>query len=572
MNYAKVNSVSKILLLYLKKHWFICLLLLVSITITGSITGTFMIEALRRVTQSILDKSTHELVLALTFLLVFAVLNFIFTVTYKSISFILLKNLTIICEDSVYQSYREYDCWDTSEEVLGQMRKNITETITNIVNAICTTYQSAIVIISGCIYAITLNYIVLLIALFTTGIMIFFSRRALKNLNTLYKDFGESRGKVYSSLWEQIKNREIAHFLIPDRVLSPYERECKSFTSVLLKAKKIVNRTELFSMFGSTIMIILVSVIGGTFVIRDQLTISSLLALIIVIPTISSNLFGVPSLIANWQSIKGQSVPITNLMKKENTGTNEIVLQDAIRNISVENLNFGYEKDTPILKGVSLDLTTGFYAISGSSGCGKSTFIKILCNLLPQQEGEIKINGNSLRKIDRYSFWNHISMSEQTPVILNETLLYNIIMEEEYDEERLKSAIQDAQLNEFVSNQPDGLNTVLNPETLSKGECQKVNMARIFYRKADLLFLDEVTAALDPKSEKSIMEALKKRVSDDKLIVLCISHRDIPLSMADKVIYFLNGRIKAIATHENLRKNDNDYQIMLKETGHDEST
>ena len=133
--------------------------------------------------------------------------------------------------------------------------------------------------------------------------MLVFSHRALQRLNNLYNEFGIRQGKLYNRLWEQIQNREIARFLIPERASEPYLNESQSFLNMLLRTKKIANSTELFSSFGSTIMIVLVSFIGGTYVLKGMSTMADLLALIIVIPTISSNLFAIPNVIANWKSL-----------------------------------------------------------------------------------------------------------------------------------------------------------------------------------------------------------------------------------------------------------------------------
>lgn len=222
---------------------------------------------------------------------------------------------------------------------------------------------------------------------------------------------------MYNRLWEQIKNREIAKFLIPERVSVPYLNESSSFLTMVLRAKKISNVTELFSSFGSTIMIILVAVIGGTYVLKGMLTMAELLALIIVIPTISSNLFGIPGVIANWKSVIGQSKPISDFLKEETETDkdeeNKIFIDD-IKKLSVKQLDFSYSDNKKVLKSVSLEFVPGYYAIAGMSGCGKTTFIKILAKFLPYENGDIFINEQQLDKIDRNSYWQQSSYASKT--------------------------------------------------------------------------------------------------------------------------------------------------------------
>jgi ABC-type multidrug transport system fused ATPase/permease subunit len=135
----------------------------------------------------------------------------------------------------------------------------------------------------------------------------------------------------------------------------------------------------------------------------------------------------------------------------------------------------------------------------------------------------------------------------------------------EYDKDRLDEAIKDAQLEDFLGKQSDGLNTILSPDTVSKGEGQRISIARIFYRKAKIILLDEITSALDPQSEIGIIQAVKKRVIKEKQIVLCISHRVFPLSIADEVLFFADGKIQAREKHEILLETNDTYKALLVE-------
>ncbi len=556
----------KIVLNQFQKNWLHVTVLAIIITITGILTGTLTAETFRRITQAILDKSLTAFWQSMLFLAVVISVNFISSILSKIHSFNLIRKTTIFCEDRLYEKYKEQTYWLNADDALGQIRKNVPSTVDLCINLICSTYQTAIVIISGCIYAITLNYIVLLASIGITGIMLVFSYRALKSLNNLYNEFGICQGKLYNRLWEQIQNREIARFLIPERVSEPYLKESRSFLNIVLRSKKIANSAELFSSFGSTIMIILVSLIGGTYVLKNMLTMAELLALIIVIPIISSNLFGIPNVIASWKSVIGQSKPISDFLKEDvkKNGKQEILHND-VEKIFINDLEFGYNQNEKVLKDVSLQFSCGYYAIAGMSGCGKTTFIKILAKLLPYEKGDISINEQQLHKIDRQNYWQHISYASQDPVILIDTLLYNITMSDhDYDEERLYAAIKDAQLEDFLFEQSEGLKTIISPDTISKGEGQRISIARIFYRNTKVLLLDEITSGLDPQSEIKVVEALKRRAKKENQIVLCISHRLQPLSISDEVIFFKDGGIDARGKHEILLETNDSYKIMLK--------
>lgn len=562
----QLNRFNKIMLNQFKENWLHVAVLVIIITVTGILTGALMAETFRRITQSILDKSIIALGHSLLFLITIILTNFICSILNKTQCFNLIREATVYCEDLLFEKYKGQQYWLNANDALGQIRKNVPSTVSSYINLVCSTYQTAIVIISGCIYAITLNYLVLLVSIGITGIMLIFSHRALQRLSDLYNEFGIRQGKLYNQLWEQIQNREIARFLIPERASEPYLKESKSFLNMLLRTKKITNSTELFSSFGSTIMIILVSFIGGAYVLEGTLTMAELLALIIVIPTISSNLFAIPSVIANWKSLTGQSKPISEFLKEDvEKNIKQENLDDDIKKVSINNLDFGYTQSENVLKNVSLQFTCGYYAIAGMSGCGKTTFIKILAKLLPYEKGDIFINRQPLHKIDRQNYWQHISYASQDPVILIDTLLYNITTSDhDYDVDRLNAAIKDAQLEDFLKEQPGGLKTIISPDTISKGERQRISIARIFYRNTKVLLLDEITSGLDPQSEIKVVEALKNRAKEENQIVLCISHRLQPLLMSDEVIFFKDGEVDEIGKHERLFETNENYKIMLK--------
>lgn len=540
----------------------------ITVTIMGIFIGALTAEALSKITQAILDASTVNLIYSIIFLLILILINFLCTVLYRYNKFHLIKKITISFEDGLFEKYEGQKYWQNADEALGQIRKNVPSATSTYINLLFSTYQAAVVVASGCVYAIILNYIVFIAAIGATCLMLLVSGRALGRLKNLYDEFGARQGKLYNRLWEQVKNREIAKYLIPDRASEPYTNESRSFLAMLLRIKKVSNATSLFANFGSTIMIVLVAVIGGVFVIKDKLMLSELLALVIVIPTISSNLFGIPEIIANWKGAIGQGIPIVSFLNEEEQDKHrkEKLTRD-IQQITVRNLNFCYNENQLVLRNISLDLSGGYFAIAGLSGCGKTTFIKILAKLLPYDGESISINGQELNQIERESYWQQVSYACQTSVILKDTLLYNITLTEDgtYDEERLNQAITDAQLEDFLAKQIEGLNTIISSDSISKGEAQRISIARIFYRKAKVLLLDEITSALDPQSEINIIYSVKKRVLKKNQIAIFISHRIPPLSMADEVVFFKDGEIYAKGKHNVLLETNERYKAMVAE-------
>ena len=540
-------------------------LMLLSVTIVGIIEGFLMADVIQRITQAILDKSGSGIKEALFFLGGVILLNLLCVLCYRFINFYLTREITISCEDKLYQKYRHQTYWTNAEEVLGQIRKNVPETVKSMMEQIYTTYRYGIALVSGCIYAISLNWVVLLVCVSITGVMLLFSQRALSKLAPLYKDFAKQQSGLYNRLWEQVNNREMARFMLADRAAEPYQRESDRFIHNLLRIKKAANGAQLFATFGSVVMIIIVSLLGGTLVVQGALRVAELLALVIVIPTVSTNIFNLPQCIANWKQVIGRSHSITELLSKKESiqdGTKKIT---AISRISVNKLTFGYS-DEPILDNLDVQLTPGFYAIAGASGCGKSTFLHLMAKLLPCQQGEISMDAIPLSDLKKESYWKQVGLGTQNPVVLRDTLRYNIAMtEENWDEARLWQAIHDAQLEEVIDKLEKGLDTVVSANSLSKGEGQRVSAARLFYRSSRLVLLDEITSALDPKSERHILQAFQRRCKESGQIVLCVSHRKAALELSDEVLFFDDGKIRSRGSHAELLQSCSSYQELLRE-------
>ncbi|MCD8022900.1 MAG: ATP-binding cassette domain-containing protein, partial [Lachnospiraceae bacterium] len=528
-------------------------------TVVGILSGALMAEAFRQILQAILATSSAELVNALLFLVFLILLNGVCSVAYEKGTFALEKDVTYYCENEIYNVFWRQEYWTNQEQVMGQIRENVPSTVSGMVSQINSIYQTIVILIAGSVYAGSLNYEVLLLCVLVIGIFLAISHRAIRKLGDCYSNLARANSEKYSRLWEQVLNREVARFLVPERVEKPYMDKVKEYLDALLKVKKIGNATDLFSRFGSTFMIIIIAAVGGSAVIRGQMNITVLAALVIVIPNISAYLFAIPEIIAQWRGVVGQSEPIMELLEskgevaakartkarqeetkieseksrmraevreenhrekrkdvkraerkgrhadrekcsdrndegreqrsegyesrrepgREEMPDNEVV---DIRTISLDGLTFAYQEDTPVLKGISLELNSGFYCLAGTSGCGKTTLVKILAKLLPCQGGTIRIDGKDLREIGRESYWKQICLVSQSSVILHDTLLYNIIMSEgEYDEDRVWAAIRGAQLEDYVKAQPDGIRTVISSKTISKGEGQKINLTRALY-------------------------------------------------------------------------------------------
>lgn len=554
----------------IRKRWPVFGGLLLSIVITGIISGVAYTEAIRQITNSIWESKYLYLLQALLLFAVLIIANFTLTIVQRKLMFSLKKNLVYSMEDSVYQYYSGKEYWskEGQEDALGYIRKIIPDAIELLGTQINNTCMIIVVGVSGCLYGASINPGILVISIVVTCILVLLSGKKNGKVPELYREVGERTSNMYNLLLEQVRNREIAGFLNQEKVVKGYEEKSKDYLKVMMRIKKATNGPVLFSQFGSMILIVLISWLGGTLVMNGGLRFADLLALIMLVQTIATRFFGIPEMMQGWKNVKGNWMNIDSLLQVDsNVKESGISLNEKISQITVNNLSFAYPgKEEKILKKVTLTLSEGtFYTMAGASGCGKSTLLRLITRLIPHWQGDIFINSNKLEDIQQEDYWQHLTYVEQVPVIVPGTLLYNITLDEkEYNLERLQRAVNDAALEGLVDKLADGFQTFISEKQLSKGEMQKVNIARALYRNSDVVLLDEVTEGLDPEAEIHILEALKRR-SQEGVMVVCISHKIEALKASDMVVYMKDGHVEGVASHDILFNKNENYQRLIGE-------
>lgn len=256
---------------------------------------------------------------------------------------------------------------------------------------------------------------------------------------------------------------------------------------------------------------------------------------------------------AQYNVIKASEPAIRNLMDMPIEHLNSEHIKHSPlafgQSFQLQNIRFSYDA-SPVLNDISLTLNKGqMIGIHGQSGAGKTTLINVLTGLLKPDEGYIIIDGNIIPETQRSALLPLIGYISQNVFILNASLRQNIalgVSEKNIDEDRIVRAIADAQLNDFVITEPEGVNTILGERgnRLSGGQKQRVGIARALYFNRDILIMDEPTSALDPLTEKNFCESLS--ILKAHKAILIISHRPEPLALCDHVYDMSQGQLNKI--------------------------
>ena len=182
--------------------------------------------------------------------------------------------------------------------------------------------------------------------------------------------------------------------------------------------------------------------------------------------------------------------------------------------------------------------------IVGESGCGKSTFLKLLLRFWQKNEGEISYNGTDIDFIDTDSLLHNVTMVSQVTYLFDETIEDNLrIAKPEATQEELENACKMAAVHDFILTLPDGYKTKVGAlgDKLSAGEKQRIGLARAFLRGSKLILLDEPTSNVDSINEGIILKALKEQKNRKSIIL--VSHRESTMAIADRIYRVDGGRM-----------------------------
>jgi len=233
--------------------------------------------------------------------------------------------------------------------------------------------------------------------------------------------------------------------------------------------------------------------------------------------------------------------------------------------ITVENLNFSYSNGPSILKNINLEISAGSkIALIGPSGSGKTTLAKVLSGFYPPKEGKLFYNGVSLNEVGLETLRSNLFVVLQQPVLFNDTLRFNLTMGDEFSEEEILDALGIAQLASFVSEIPQGLDTLVGKGgvRLSGGQKQRLSIARMILSNPSVVIFDESTSALDVHTESDLFAALQDFLEERTIIT--IAHRLSTVQNSDYIYVMKDGEIVEEGSPELLMKEEGHYQQFVK--------
>ena len=223
--------------------------------------------------------------------------------------------------------------------------------------------------------------------------------------------------------------------------------------------------------------------------------------------------------------------------------------------IKFDGVSYKYpDTEQYVVQGLNLDVKAGeCIAVVGASGSGKSTIMNMIIGFLKPVQGNMYVDGKNINDINLSVYRHNISVVPQNSILFSGTIRENITYGlEHYTEEELQKVVEMANLNEFVKELPNGLDTIIGEhgDKLSGGQKQRITIARALIRNPKILILDEATSALDNISEYHVQKAISSSIKGRTTFI--VAHRLSTIRDADRIVVMDNGIAVEIGTYEEL--------------------
>lgn len=385
---------------------------------------------------------------------------------------------------------------------------------------------------------------------------------------TMYvREANKMDSKTHARALDSLLNYETVKYF------SAEEREAKDYDDSLWawEQARRKNRLTLFALNSGQAIIISIAmtlmlclsayyVIAGTMTIGD-FTLMNAFMFQLFLP-LSFLGFVYREVKASLASIEQMLALLKEQPSVVDNGKAELKTQQA--SIEFKDLGFSYQKERTILDNLSFSIPAGKRtAVVGSSGAGKSTLTKLLFRFYDKTRGDILINNQPINELSLASLRKHIGVVPQDTVLFNDTLKNNLLYAlPSATEEDLERVIKMAQLDGFIEQCPDGLETLVGERglKLSGGEKQRLSIARMLLKRPAIMVFDEATSSLDSRTEKNINVAIKKVSAGHTSLI--IAHRLSTIIDADNIVVIDNGTVVEQGKHGDLlNKQGHYYQL-----------
>lgn len=569
---SKKHNIAIYFMTYMKKYIFqVCMLVfLVLLSETLMLIPPYINGKI--IDFVLLKKFNSILFLVFTCFFIYLISN-IFSLFQTILNIKLENKILVDFRNSIYEKiiYMKLEKYNKKNigEYLSRLDGDADTIITFYLKSIPTLIMCFInVIVAGC-FAFSLSIQLSFIGAISFPISMIIYYFYGKKIKVSYEKVRKSTDN-YTSYVQDVLSAEktIKALHIENNILADFILKLKNLAYENINNGRISAFGGLVQTLSSVIIELLLILIASYFIIKGYLSIGSYVAFNVYLSKFITSLRIIVSTNLNLQMVYVSMDRLDEIFYGEEENLSgehtDLILNG---NIDIENVNFYYEQENPILN----NLTITFFpneitAIVGTSGCGKTTLLNLIVKFYDCKKGMIKVGGEDINDIPLHKLRNTISYIEQEPYIFKGTIRDNlVIVHQSATHEEIVEACKKAYIYEMIISLKLGFETIIGEKgyNLSGGQKQRLAIARGILKKSKIFLLDEVTSELDGGAEKNIMKAISELAKENTVIMS--AHRLTTVKNIPRIVVLKNGNAVAEGNHEKLINTCNEYKILFSE-------
>lgn len=417
---------------------------------------------------------------------------------------------------------------------------------------------SIITVVGSFLMMLRISPQLIVVFLFTIPISIIFTAYKTKQVRPLFRQRSRALGQMNGFVEEIISGQKTTKsYHQEETMISRFNEKNKDAVNAYYRADYYGSMTGPSVNFINNLSLALISTFGALLFLLEKLTLGDLSSFVLYSRKFSGPINEVANIIADLQSAMAAAERVFRLIDEEPEpldADDAEVLSDPVGEVSIENLQFGYDPDKIIIHDLNIKAEPGsLVAIVGPTGAGKTTIINLLMRFYDQQSGTISIDGKNTQKLTRESLRKAYSMVLQDTWLFHGTISENIAYgRPDATQEEIIEAAKAAHIHHFITRLPKGYDTVLNEDgvNISQGQKQLITIARAMLMNSTMLILDEATSNVDTRTEIQIQAAMRELMKNKTCFV--IAHRLSTIQHADNILVVQKGDIVEQGKHDEL--------------------
>jgi ATP-binding cassette subfamily B protein len=417
-------------------------------------------------------------------------------------------------------------------------------------------FAGAVTIFVTLYFMFSRNVEITIMVLLLTPLSFLVARFIARRSYQMFVKQNEIRGKQTALINEMITNEKIL------KAFGYEERASEKFAKINSDLKKYAQSATFYSSLTNpstravnNLIYALVALFGAYKILNGSLTVGGLSVLLSYANQYMKPFNDISSVVTELQNSISCAERIFELLEAEAQSADpdrELDVKEGM--IDIDNVCFSYRKDQNLIEDFNFHADPGMtIAIVGPTGCGKTTLINLLMRFYDVDKGEIYIDGQEIRSVSRSSLRKSYGMVLQDTWLKKASVRDNIAFgKPEASEEEIIEAAKKTHSYEFIRRMKDGLNTIIDDDSLSQGQKQLLCITRVMLCMPPMLILDEATSSIDTRTEIFIQKAFEQLMEGKTSFI--VAHRLSTIRNADKILVMRDGQIIEQGNHDELMK------------------